>query len=92
MNPIHLLLTWLVLTNVFAFILFGLDKFRAGQSGRSRISEFRLALLGAVGGWPGGLLGMLLFRHKTLKLSFQIKYAAALLVWAGLMYAALAWR
>jgi uncharacterized membrane protein YsdA (DUF1294 family) len=31
---------------------------------------------------------MLLFRHKTAKLSFKLKYALAFVVWAGLIYAA----
>jgi uncharacterized membrane protein YsdA (DUF1294 family) len=80
------LFIWLALTSFIAFILFGYDKMKAGQSGQGRVSEFHLVLVGAVGGWPGGLLGMLVFRHKTAKLSFQLKYALAFLVWTGLMY------
>ncbi len=86
------LLLWLVLANALAFLLFAWDKFRSGGSGRNRISEFKLALIGTIGGWPGGLLAMLLFRHKTAKLSFKIKYALAFVVWAGLIYAILVWR
>ncbi len=89
-NP--MLLFWLVLTNALAFLLFAWDKFRSGGCGRSRISEFNLALIGAIGGWPGGLVAMLLFRHKTAKPSFHFKYAVAFIVWAGLIYAALVWR
>ena len=87
----HLLLIWLVLTNVVAFLLFAWDKFRSGGSGGNRISEFNLAAIGAVGGWPGGLLAMLLFRHKTAKLSFKLKYALAFVVWAGLVYGGVVW-
>ena len=87
----HLLLLWLVLTNLLAVLLFAWDKFRAGGSGRNRISEFNLVAIGAIGGWPGGLLAMLLFRHKTGKLSFQLKYALAFVVWASLVYAAFVW-
>ncbi len=83
----NLLLFWLGLTNALAFLLFAWDKFRSGGPGRGRISEFKLAAIGAVGGWPGGLLAMLLFRHKTAKLSFELKYALAFVVWAGLIYA-----
>ena len=36
----HLLLLWLVLSNLLAVLLFAWDKFRAGGSGRNRISEF----------------------------------------------------
>ena len=80
---------WLGLTSLTAFTLFGWDKFRAGRSGQ-RISEFSLAVWGAIGGWPGGLLGMLLFRHKTAKLTFMLKYAIAFAIWGGLLY--LYWR
>jgi uncharacterized membrane protein YsdA (DUF1294 family) len=83
----HLLLFWLGLTNVLAFLLFAWDKFKAGGDGANRISEFNLTAIGAVGGWPGGLLAMLLFRHKTTKLSFQFKYALGFVTWAGLLYA-----
>lgn len=88
----RLLLFWLLLTNLAAFCLFAWDKFKAGDGGRHRVSEFNLAAIGAVGGWPGGLLAMLLFRHKTAKLSFKLKYGAAFVVWAGLICAALVWH
>ena len=85
------LLAWLALTNVVAILLFAWDKCRSGGYGGNRISEFNLAAIGALGGWPGGLVAMLLFRHKTAKRSFQLKYGLAFLVWAGLIYAAFFW-
>ncbi len=87
----NLLLFWLALTNVLAFLMFAWDEFRSGGPGGNRISEVNLAAIGAVGGWLGGLLAMLLFRHKTAKLSVKLKYALAFVVWAGLIYAALRW-
>jgi uncharacterized membrane protein YsdA (DUF1294 family) len=84
----RLLLFWLTLTNVVAFLLFAWDRFKAGGPGRKRIREFNLAAIAAIGGWPGGLLAMLLFRHKTAKLSFQLKYGIAFVIWAGLIYTA----
>jgi uncharacterized membrane protein YsdA (DUF1294 family) len=36
------------------------------------VSENTLHLLELVGGWPGALLAMKLFRHKTRKLSFLL--------------------
>jgi uncharacterized membrane protein YsdA (DUF1294 family) len=68
---------WFAGFNLAAFLLFGLDKGRAARGGR-RVPESRLALLGALGGWPGGWLGMRVFRHKTLKGSFQFLYFLAL--------------
>ena len=82
------LLAWLGLSTVLTFLLFGYDKFAAGRSGW-RVPEFQLVLLAALGGWVGGGLAMLVFRHKTAKLSFHLKYAASFLVWAGLIYARL---
>jgi uncharacterized membrane protein YsdA (DUF1294 family) len=84
-----LLAGWLAATSAGTFLLFGYDKWQAGRKG-GRVAESTLWLASALGGWPGGLLGILLFRHKSAKASFQLKFAAAFLVWAGLLWAA--WR
>ena len=85
------MLAWFALSSAMTFIAFGWDKWRAGRAGR-RVPEFYLALLGAVGGWPGGWLGMKLFRHKTIKKSFQLKYAVGLAFFAVEVWAWLRWR
>ena len=77
--------------NVFAFTAFGFDKWRATKSGW-RIPETSLALLGALGGWLGGVIGMKLFRHKTAKWIFKIKYGLALLQFAVEIWAWWRWR
>ena len=79
---------WICVSSFIAFVLFGYDKLRASRFPDRRVSEFHLVLIGAAGGWPGGLLGMLLFRHKTSKRSFKIKYAISFVVWASLLLAA----
>lgn len=79
---------WIGALSAWSFILFGLDKWQAGRGG-SRISEATLCWFGALGGWPGGLLGLVLFRHKSAKGSFQLKFAAAFVAWAALLAAAL---
>lgn len=84
-------LGWLAAVNAATFLVFGFDKWRAGRSGQ-RISEFTLALLGAIGGWPGGWLGMILFRHKTAKWTFKLKYALALVPFAAGIWAWWRWR
>ena len=76
---------------MITFLTFGYDKWRAARSG-SRVPESFLCLLGAVGGWPGGLLGMSLFRHKTAKWTFKFKYALALIPFAAEIWAVLHWR
>ena len=82
---------WFTVFNGAAFVAFGFDKWRASRSKR-RVSEFSLALLGALGGWPGGLVGMTVFRHKTAKLTFKLKYALALIPFAAEVWAWLHWR
>jgi uncharacterized membrane protein YsdA (DUF1294 family) len=79
---------WLGVTGLIAFALFGYDKWQARRQGE-RVSEATLWLVSAFGGWPGGLLGLLCFRHKTQKLWFLLEFAAALLVWSTLVSAVL---
>lgn len=82
-----LLAGWLGLTSAAAFVLFGYDKWQAGRQGR-RVAEAMLWWVCAAGGWPGGLLGIGVFRHKTAKASFLAKFAAALVVWLALLWGA----
>jgi uncharacterized membrane protein YsdA (DUF1294 family) len=77
--------------SVATFAAFGWDKWRAARD-RERVSEIRLVLLGALGGWPGGLVGMGLFRHKTAKWTFKLKYALALLPFAAEAWMWWHWR
>jgi uncharacterized membrane protein YsdA (DUF1294 family) len=76
---------WLAAMNVLTFLTFGFDKWRAGRAGR-RVPESTLAGLGALGGWPGGLLAMKVFHHKTAKRSFQLKFALALIPFIALIW------
>jgi len=82
---------WFGILNVATFIAFGFDKWRAARS-KPRVSEFNLVLLGALGGWLGGLLGMNAFRHKTAKLTFKLKYALALIPFVAEVWAFFHWR
>jgi len=56
--------------SVACFAGYGLDK-RAANQKEWRVSETILLLIGLVGGWPGGILGQEVFRHKTQKKSFR---------------------
>lgn len=82
---------WFTIINLVTFCAFGLDKWRAGRSGQ-RVSELTLVWLAALGGWPGGLIGMNVFRHKTAKWTFKLKYALALIPCAALLWAWWHWR
>lgn len=83
-----MLLPWIGAVSAWAFVLFGFDKWRAGRGGR-RVAESALWWSSALGGWPGGLLGIVVFRHKSAKPSFLLKFAAAFFVWAALAAGAL---
>ncbi len=89
MNPPPFLLPWLGAASAGVFVLFGFDKWQAGRGG-ARISEAALCWCSALGGWPGGFAGLIIFRHKSAKPSFQLKFAAAFFAWVGLVWAA--WR
>jgi uncharacterized membrane protein YsdA (DUF1294 family) len=75
---------WLGLASVGTFALFGYDKWRAGRGAPRRIAESTLLTASALGGWPGGLFAIILFRHKSSKLSFLLKFFVALIVFAVL--------
>ncbi len=72
-HPIYLLWAYLALINLLLFILMGVDKLLAVRQKR-RIPEATLFLLAFIGGSVGGLLGMILFRHKTKHASFWIGF------------------
>jgi uncharacterized membrane protein YsdA (DUF1294 family) len=78
------LFVWIGVTSGWSFFLFGFDKWRSGRPGRHRVSESSLCLVSALGGWPGGLLGIVVFRHKLSKPSFLFKFTGALIVWVAL--------
>lgn len=81
----------MVAANTAAGLAFAYDKWCAKRSVR-RVPELWLVLLGAAGGWVGGWIGMRLFRHKTAKTSFKIKYALGLIPFAAELWLWLYWR
>ena len=70
---------YFLLVNIVTFMTFGVDKFKS-KKGRRRIPESSLLLLAAVGGSVGALLGMEIFRHKTLHAKFKFGVPAILVV------------
>ncbi|MGI5892115.1 MAG: DUF1294 domain-containing protein [Bacillota bacterium] len=67
----NFLVIYYMICNICLFILFQLDKFQAKRH-KQRISEKTLLLLGVLGGFGGGLLGMVSCRHKIRKLYFWL--------------------
>jgi uncharacterized membrane protein YsdA (DUF1294 family) len=82
---------WFGTFNIACFLAFGCDKWKA-SCGRQRVPEFSLLLLALLGGWPGGWVGMKVFRHKTAKRSFQFKYALVVIPFAAEVWSWLHWR
>lgn len=70
--PIWAAVGYFVLS-VVCCILYGHDKM-AARAGKRRVPERTLLLVGLVGGWPGGLVGQQMFRHKTVKRSFRVQF------------------
>jgi uncharacterized membrane protein YsdA (DUF1294 family) len=81
----NVLLLYFLIINSATFIIAGFDKYFAVKNKR-RIPENRLFTLEAIGGTIGLLLAMLLFRHKTSKISFIVKFSIILLLQIALVY------
>ena len=87
-DTVRLLLIWLGLVSLFAFILFAQDKFKS-KRGRWRVPEAALWASAILGGGVGATLGMWLFHHKTKKGFFHIglpllaALQIALVIWAA---------
>jgi uncharacterized membrane protein YsdA (DUF1294 family)/cold shock CspA family protein len=70
---------------------FAWDKRQAGLDGR-RVPESVLLGLSLLGGSPAALVAMSVLRHKSSKRSFQIKFAAVVIVQALALAAWWSWR
>ena len=79
-NIPSLFLGYVLLINLLLFLLMGIDK-RAAKRKKWRIPERRLLTLGIIGGGIGGILGMLVFHHKTHRIYFTICYVVNIICW-----------
>lgn len=86
----RLLALYLLAVNLAAFGVMGIDKRRA-RRGKRRIPEKTLFLPTVLGGAPGGVLGMQVFRHKTRHWYFRWGFPALLVLQAGLALWLLRW-
>ena len=67
----NMLVVYLVLVNIAAFGMYGMDKRKAIRK-QWRIPEAQLLAVAAIGGSAGALLGMQFFHHKTKHKKFTI--------------------
>ena len=65
------MLIYLTIVNIIAFIVYGVDKWKARKN-QWRIPEKKLLFLAIIGGSVGALAGMYIFHHKTLHKKFII--------------------
>jgi uncharacterized membrane protein YsdA (DUF1294 family) len=90
-----LLWIWLIAVNAAAFLVFGLDKWKARRKAKNeairRIPEKTLFLLAVLGGSAGAILGMRVFHHKTLHRRFRYGLPVILVLQLALA-AWIAWR
>lgn len=79
-----LLLYYVLVVNVVAFVAYGIDKWKA-KRGMWRIPESTLLLLAVVGGSLGALLGMRIWHHKTKHAKFRYGLPLIILAQLGLI-------
>ncbi len=90
-------LPWFVMAaygvmSLVSFATYGWDKRQATQ-GRWRTRERTLLAIDLFCGWPGGLVGQRLWRHKHVKTSYQILFwLLAFLNAAAVGVMAMGWR
>jgi uncharacterized membrane protein YsdA (DUF1294 family)/cold shock CspA family protein len=75
-------LSWLALyygASIITYSAYARDK-TAAQDARRRIPESKLHLMSLIGGWPGALIAQALWRHKTRKPAFRIRYWLTVIV------------
>ena len=85
MNTLHSCLAYYLLAiNVVAFIVYGIDKYKAKKA-KWRISEATLLLLAILGGSIGAWMGMKVWHHKTMHKKFKYGIPAILLIQIALM-------
>ena len=72
-----IIMGYLLIVNVLAFIIYGFDKYQARKAGR-RIPEATLLIWAGIGGSIRAWMGMKLWHHKTLHKKF--KYGIPILI------------
>ena len=83
------ILYYLMGINAIAFVIYGIDKFKA-KKGKWRIPESTLLLLAIIGGSIGAWFGIKVWHHKTLHKKF--KYGIPLIVIAQIAIAVYIFR
>ena len=75
---------YLLAINAVAFIVYGIDKYKAKKA-KWRIPEATLLLLAVLGGSVGAWMGMKVWHHKTMHKKFKYGIPDILLIQIALM-------
>ena len=76
---------YLVVVNILAFALYGIDKYKA-KAGAWRIPEKTLLGIAVLGGSVGAIAGMKTFHHKTKHWYFRYGLPALLAIQLAAVY------
>lgn len=85
----YIVIAYVFLINITAFILFGVDKKRAVNRGK-RIPVWMLLWAARLGGGVGCWLGMFYFHHKKKHTNFQILIPLWIIIWMVILVLLLA--
>ena len=77
-------LYYLLAVNIVAFVLYGIDKYKAKRN-KWRISEGALLTVAVIGGSIGAWAGMRLWHHKTMHKKFKFGIPAIIILQVALM-------
>lgn len=75
-----IVLSYIIIINLIAFVLYGIDKKRAIRN-EYRTRESVLLWIARLGGAIGSWLGIKLFRHKTKHTKFRIVVPLWIVIW-----------
>ena len=84
-SEMNVLLCSFLILNGIAFLLIGYDKYLAKKH-KQRISERTLLSFVFIGGIIGSGLAMLIFNHKTSKISYLWKFWGIVILQIGVLY------
>ena len=77
-------LYYLLAVNIVAFVLYGIDKYKAKRN-KWRVSEAALLTVAVIGGSIGAWGGMRLWHHKTMHKKFKFGIPAIIILQVALM-------
>ncbi len=81
----QMIIIYLVIINLIAFLVFGIDKWKARKN-RWRIPQSTLLLLAIMGGSIGAWIGMKAWHHKTLHKKFRYGIPFIFVIQIGLIW------